>query len=92
MTREDLVEVDQAQVLGTKPDGELAGEALVPRLVPKAPDIDHILDRIHDPVLPHRVTRVQIQLDPAVAVRGGRREYLDDEVGCAQNLRPPMNS
>ena len=35
MTREDLVKVDQAQALGTKPDGQLAGEALVPRLVPK---------------------------------------------------------
>ena len=57
MTREDLVKVDQAQALGTKPDGQLAGEALVPRLVPEAPDIDQILDRIHDPVLPHHVTR-----------------------------------
>ena len=95
MTREDLVKVDQAQALGTKPDGQLAGEALVPRLVPEAPDIDQILDRIHDPVSPHHVTRVQIQLDPAVAVRGGRREDLDDEAGCAQNLlladdRPPL--
>ena len=76
MTREDLVKVDQAQALGTKPDGQLAGEALVPRLVPEAPDIDQILDR-----MPHHVTRVQIQ-HPAVAVRGGRRE------DC---LRPPFS-
>lgn len=53
MTREDLAKVDQTQALATEPDGELAGEALVPRLVAEAPDIDHILVRIHDPVLPH---------------------------------------
>ena len=45
-----------------------------------------ILVRIHDPVLPHPVTRVRIQLDPAVTVRGGRRQDLDDEVRCASHL------
>lgn len=86
MAREDLGEVDQAQALGTKPDGKLSREALVSRVVREAPDIDQVLDRIHDPVLPHPVTRVQIQLDPPVAVRGGRGEDLDDEVGRAQDL------
>ena len=86
MTRGDLVKVDQAQALATKPDGEPAGEAFVPLLVREAPYVDHVLVRIRDPVLPHPVPRVQIQLDPAVAVRGGRRQDLDDQVGSAKHL------
>ena len=68
---EDLVEVDPADRLGPKPHGELAREALVPRLVPEAPDVDDILDRIHDPVLPDAGSCVQVELDPAIPVRGG---------------------
>ena len=70
MAGEDLVEVDPPQPLGSEPHGELAGEAFVPRLVPEAPDIDHILVRIHDPVLTDAGSRVQVELDPAVPVRG----------------------
>lgn len=39
MAREDLVEVDPAQPLGSKPHGEFARKALVPRLVPEAPAV-----------------------------------------------------
>ena len=90
MTREGFVEVDDPDPLRAEPHGELAREALVPRIVREAPDIDHILVRVHDPVLPHPVTRVQVELDPAVAVGGGGGENLDDKIGRAVTCFSPM--
>ena len=55
--------------------GEL--EAAVPLLMHG----DGLGHRIDDPVLEHAVSAVQLVLVAEIAVGGGRREYLDDEVG-----------
>jgi hypothetical protein len=51
----------------------------------EVPYVHDLLVVIHEPVHPHALTLVQLTFDRAVALGGGRRGDLHDEVGGTAN-------